>query len=99
MPTRKVVCELMMTADTYHCLSCDCRAALDLCSQVIKLLKVSSDHVSTDVLARAHLSTYLLHGPDQMDKVSLLISSLFYNFVKKVNLSLPQNYSFKVFLS
>lgn len=39
----------------------------------------SNDCVSTDILARAHLSKYLLRGPDRMDKVSLLLFLLFSN--------------------
>ena len=38
--------------------------------------------MATDILARAHLSAYLLRGPDRVDKVSLPFLS-FCNFVKK----------------
>ena len=48
---------------------------------MIRLLEGSKDCVGTDVLARAHLSMYLLRGPDRVDKV-LSLFSLSSNFVK-----------------
>jgi len=62
-------------------LLCDCRPSLDLFSQVIKLLEGNTDYIGTDILARAHLSTYLVRGPDQIDKVLLLL----YFYLKRLN--------------
>ena len=42
---------------------------------MIRLLEGHNDSVRTDILARAHLSMYLLRSPDRVDKVQLLFSS------------------------